>query len=311
LQTKRKMSKIRKELDAKIKMFKAIAALYLSKKVRFDVIPAFAAAMTLFTNRNDAIDELVPLASEDTKDTTAQRDVYRKALYLSATIAAKAIYSYADSIGNLVLKGSMDWTEAKLDALPLDQLGPNCEPIHEKGTELLASVTPFGLDQGKLDTLRSDIDTWVAWESGTRNKQVAITGYKQLLAKNVRENMNLLTGRLDGMVFTLSGSDPALVDLWFNTRDLVPLPKTVTQAKIIVKRKMTDEFIFGAEVQLVNGVVNTAITNMDGEAEFKPIKYGYYLMRVTAPGYKPYVAYQLRILKGKINRFAVELEPEV
>ncbi len=85
------MSKIKKELDAKIKMFKAIAALYLSKKARFDVIPAFAAAMTLFTNRNDAIDELVPLASEDTKDTTAQRDVYRWISSISKSMSFKML----------------------------------------------------------------------------------------------------------------------------------------------------------------------------------------------------------------------------
>ena len=32
-------------LDAKIKMFKAVVTLYLSKKVRFDVVLAMAAAM--------------------------------------------------------------------------------------------------------------------------------------------------------------------------------------------------------------------------------------------------------------------------
>ncbi len=304
------MSKIKKTLDAKIKMFKAIVTLYLTNKARFDVISAFAAAMTTFTERNAAIDKLVPLASEDTKPTTKQRDALRTPLYLSATVVAKAICAYADSIGDLVLKGDMNWTVAKLAGLPLDQLGPNCNSISEKGEQLLKDAGAFGLDQAKLDKLKADNDAWVTLESGTRNKQVGISENKRQLAKLVRDNMGLLTGRLDGMVFTLSESDPELVGLWDQTRIMVPLPTTETQAKIVVKQKMTDLFVFEAEVQLVNGVVNTAITNVDGEAEFKPIKQGLYLFKVLAPGYKPYQVNQQRLLKGKINRLEVELEPE-
>lgn len=305
------MSKIRKTLDAKIKMFKAIVTLYLSNKARFDVISAFAAAMTSFTENNAAIDTLVPLASEDTKPTTAQRVALCKPLYLSAAVVAKAVFAYADSISDLVLKGSMNWTVAKLDALPLDQLGANCDSIHKKGVALLKDAEPFGLTQAKLDKLKADNDAWVALESATRNKQVDISGYKEQLANKVADNMKLLTGRLDGMVFTLSESDPELVGLWDQTRTMVPLPTTETQAKVVVKQKMTDQFVFEAEVQLVNGVVNTAITNVDGEAEFKPIKQGLYLFKVVAPGFKPYQVQQLRLLKGKINRLEVELEAEV
>lgn len=304
------MSKIRKTLDAKIKMFKAIATLYLTNKARFDVISAFAASMTSFTEHNAAIDTLVPLASEDTKPTTAQRDALRKPLNLSAAVVAKAVFAYADSIGDLVLKGSMKWTVAKLEALPLDQLGPNCDAIHKKGVALLNDAGPFGLTQAKLDKLKADNDAWVALESATRNKQVDITGYKEQLANKVADNMKLLTGRLDGMVFTLSESDPELVGLWDQTRTMVPLPTTETQAKVLVKQKMTDLFVFEAEVQFVNGVVNTAITNMNGEAEFKPIKQGLYQFKVVAPGFKPYQVQQLRLMKGKINRLEVELEAE-
>lgn len=303
------MSKIRKALDAKIKMFKAVSMLYLNNKPRFDVIPAMAANMTTFSNRNAVIDGLVPLASEDSKAMTDQRDALRAPLYLSAAVVANAVYSYADSIGNLVLKGEMNWTVAKLDKLPLDQLGPNCTVIHEKGVELLVQAGPFGLDQDKLDKLEADNTAWIELEAGTRNKQIEISGYKRLLAKNVAENMKLLTERLDGMVFTLSETDAALVELWNLARIIVPLPKTETQAKVTVKDLVTELFVYDAEVQFVNGMVNRAFTNVEGEAEFKPIKQGYYLFKVMAPGYKPYEVIQQRLLKGKINRLEAVLEP--
>lgn len=97
--------------------------------------------------------------------------------------------------------------------------------------------------------------------------------------------------------------------LWYKTRIIVPLPTTETQANIVVKQKMTDLFIEEAAVQLVNGVVNKAITNTNGEVEFKPIKQGVYQFKVLAPGYKPCQVNQQRLLKGKINRLEVELEP--
>ncbi len=309
MQTTEAMSKIRKALDAKIKMFKAVATLYLTYKARFDVVLAMAANMTTFSNRNAVIDGLVPLASEDTKAMTDQRDALQAPLFLSAAVVANAVYSYADSIGDLVLKGEMNWTVAKLDKLSLDQLGPNCTAIHEKGVELLVQAGPFGLDQDKLDKLEADNTAWIALESGTRNKQIEISGYKRLLAKNVAENMKLLTDRLDGMVFTLSETDAALVELWNLARIIVPLPSTETQAKVTVKDIISNAFIYAAEVQLVNGQVNTAITNVSGEAEFKPIKQGYYLFKVMAAGYKPYEVIQQRLLKGKINRLEVALEP--
>lgn len=309
--TKCRMSKIRKQLDAKIKMFKAISALYLTYKARFDVIPAMAATMTSFNNQNVLIDDLVPLAIEDTKPITDQRDALRLPLYLSATVVAKALYAYADSIGDYALKGEVNWTISKLEKLPLDQLGPNCDAILKRGEVLLALAGPFGLDQDKLDKLEADNIAWIAKESGTRNKQVSISEDKRRLAKHVSENMSLLSGRLDGMVYTLSETDDELVGLWNQTRILVDFPVTETQAKVVVKQKLTDTFIYNAEVLFENGTLFRSFTDINGEAIQKPIKQGNYLFRVLAAGYKPYSIVQQRLYKGRINRFTVELEPEV
>lgn len=304
------MLRIKKALDAKIKMFKAVVMLYLSKKVRYDVVLAMAAAMTVFKNRNDVIDGLLVLATEDTKPMTKQRDALRPPLYKSATVVAKAIQGYADSIGNLELKGDMNWTESKLDDLPLDQLGPKCDAILKKGKLLLVQAGPFGLNQDKLDKLEADNLAWVAKESGTRNKLVAISEAKRQLEKSVRENMALLTGQLDNMVYTLLETDPELVGVWLQTTKPVAFPSTTTQAQVVVKDKLSNLYVYEAEVQMVNGVVTQAITNVNGEATFKPIKQGFFLFKVIAPGYKPYQIVQLRIYKGRINRLEVELEPE-
>ncbi|MCC6723322.1 MAG: hypothetical protein IT258_02340, partial [Saprospiraceae bacterium] len=252
------MSKIRKELDAKIKMFKAIALLYLTYKPRFDVVSAFTGVMTNFNDRNTLIDKLVPLAMMDTKDMTKQRDALRAPLYVSAMIVAKAVKSYAAGINDLVLVGEMNWTVAKLKAVTLDQLGPTCTKIHESGTKFLEQSTPFGLTKDKLDKLDTDNKAWIAKESATRNLQVEISGNKVQLENKVAENMALLTSQLDEMVMTLSDSDPALVGLWEQARIIVHLRSTETQAKILVKDKLTEEFVYQAEVQLVNGVVNKA-----------------------------------------------------
>ncbi|MBI1227599.1 MAG: hypothetical protein GC192_20365 [Bacteroidetes bacterium] len=304
------MKKISKRLDSKIKMFKATVSLYLSKQARFDVVTAFPAAMTTFQNRNAEIDNLVVLATEDTKPITQQRDALRPPLYLSAAVVARAICGYADSIGNLVLKGTMNWTEAKLDKLPLDQLGPQCDSIHEEGVLLLVEAGPHGLDQSKLDKLEDDNTAWKAMESGTRNKLVAISQAKRQLAKLIKDNMGLLTGQMNNMVFTLSESDPELVTIWEQTTSPVAFPSTTTQVQVLVKDKLSNLFIYEAEVELVNGVVNRAVTNIEGEAIYKPLKHGYYNVLVTALGYKRFELLQVRIYKGRINRLEVILEPE-
>ncbi len=304
------MSKIKKQLDAKIKMFKAIVTLYLTYKPRYDVIPALAATMTSFSDRNTTIDGLVSLASEDTKAVTKERDELRPPLYTSTLVITKAIQSYADSIGDTALFGNMAWNVSKLKGLPLDQLGPNCTSINEKGVLYLTGSTPFGLNQDKLDKQEADNAAWIAKESATRIKQVAISQAKRALDKNIEENMNLLYGRLDTMVFTLSESDPELVSLWEQTRELVDFPVTETQAKVIVKQKMTDTYIYNAEVLFENGTIFRSFTDVSGEAIQKPIKQGKYLFRVLAAGYKPYSIIQQRLYRGRINRFTVELEPE-
>jgi len=304
------MKKVKKELDSKIKMFKALVALYLSKQVRFDVVAAMAAAMTVFQDRNTVIDGLLVLATEDTKPITQQRDALRPPLYLSAAVVARAICGYADSIGNLELKGDMNWTVGKLDDLTLDKLGPQCDAIYNKGKALLVQAGPHGLDQDKLDKLFADNAAWKAKESGTRNKLAAISEAKRQLADKIKENMALLTGQLDNMVFTQSETDAELVGLWKQITTPVAFPTTTTQAQVVVKDKLSNLFVYEAEVQLVNGVVKKAITNVDGEAIYKPIKQGYYQFNVTAPGYKPYQINQLRLFKGRINRLEVVLEPQ-
>ncbi len=304
------MGKIKKEFDSKIKMFKALVTLYRSKQARFDVIPAMVTAMTVFQNRNTAIDDLAVLASEDTKSITKQRDALRPPLYLSAAVVARAICGYADSIGDLELKGDMNWTESKLGALPLDQLAPKCDAIYKKGDMLLEEAGPHGLDKEKLNKLKADNDAWIAKESGTRTKLVAISEAKRQLAKSIRENMALLTGQLNNMVFTLSESDAELVGEWDQTSSPVAFPTTTTQAQVVVKDKVSNLYVFEAEVQLVNGVVKKAVTNVNGEAIYKPIKQGLYLFIVTALGYKPYQVIQQRLYKGRINRLEVVLEPE-
>ncbi len=303
------MSKIKKDLDAKIKMFKAIALLYSTYTPRFDVVSAFAGLMTSFNDRNIVIDKLVPLAMRDTKDMTKQRDALRKPLYESAMIVAVAVKGYAASIDDLVLVGEMNWTEAKLKAITLDQLGPTCTKIHETGTTYLAEATPFGLTEDKLNKLENDNKAWIAKEAATRNLQVEISGNKVQLGKQIADNMALITNQLDNMVLTLSDSDTELVGLWDQARIIVHLPTTGTQAKITVSDKLTNDFIYQANVSLVNGVVYNAITDVNGEAEFKGIKPGIFLFSVNAPGYKPYSINQQRLLKGKITRLDVQLEP--
>ncbi|MBI1225880.1 MAG: hypothetical protein GC192_11645 [Bacteroidetes bacterium] len=303
------MSKIKKALDAKIKMFKALVTLYLTYNARFDVVTAMTIGMTSLQNRNDVIDDLMPLATEDTKPITQQRDALRTPLYMSAVVVAKAVVGYAASINNVELQGDMNWTVSKLRRLPLDQLGPKCDYIFKKGESLLVPAGPHGLDQAKLDKLEDDYDAWIAKESATRNKQVAISQAKQALEKNIGENMKLVKNQLDNNVYTLSETDPELVGLWNQTRNIVDFPSTTTQAKVTVKDKVSKLFIYQAEVKLVNGVVNSALTDVDGLAVFVSIKQGLFLFQVNAPGYKPYEVVEQRLYKGRINRLEVELEP--
>lgn len=302
---------MKKSLDAKIKMCSATEDNYLTHKSRYDVVEAMEENMDLFIANNAQIRLLVPLAEETTKPTTADKDIVLDNMCESAVLVSKAIQSYADSIGDVVLEGTMNWTIVKLKRLRLDQVGPICEGIHTKGTELLTVATPFGLTQAKLDLLDDNNVAWEAKEAATRNKLVDIGLAKEQISKRVADNMKRLTKRLDRMVYTLTESDPEAVRLWDENRKIINLPVTNTQAKIMVKEQADGIAVPEAEVLLVNGTTLRAITDENGEAVYKLKKNGLFALKVTASGFKPFEKPQVRMYLGKINRFEVELEPDM
>ncbi|MBI1223853.1 MAG: hypothetical protein GC192_01335 [Bacteroidetes bacterium] len=299
--------------NAYIKMMTDVEKLYDANQAILDNIPAFAAKMVVFKNHNATIGLLLPLAEETTKPTTNERDLILENMCLAAEKVCKPVQAYAASINDLLLEGSMNWTADSLGRQVKDVVGPTCVSIHTKATEVKTPAADFGLKQSDLDDLDTNNTAWAAKQSAIRAKQVASSQAKRQILKSVADNKNLLNRILDRMVATLSDSNPTLVGLWNQTRQVMDPGTTVTTQRFKVVHRLEDsnmEPLYQATVVMEKQGVRLELkTNSLGEVEFRPIKQGIYRVTVSLAGYQTVTFLEFRVKQGKIGKQEVELLP--
>jgi len=300
-------------IDAKINMINTVIELVVTHSARLYVIPAFEAIFDTIISRQATVNLLLPTANGDTKSYRLARDQQIKVITDIALEVCNPTRAYASSINDNILLGEMKWTAAEFKNVTVEDLESTCQTIYDKAYAVRVAATPFGLTAGKLTALENQIPIWHTWVAAVRNRRVAIKTAKADVVKNVNENEKILKTQLDFMVQTLSATDPEMVTLWTNARQILDPQTTNTQALVTVLDSVTSEPIYQAQVQFVLGAVTyTATTDSLGEALIKPIKKpGKYNMTVSAPGYVTYFKVEVRVYLGRINRFTIELVPSV
>ncbi len=297
-------------IEAKIAMIDTVVELVNTQSARFYVIPAFEAKFDALKIRHNKVIELLPLANSTTKSFRMARDQKILNVATAAFEVCTPTRAYAASINDDILLNDMKWSLKELKRVKIELIEGVCQTIYDKAYAVRVAATPFNLTADKLTKLETEIPIWQDWVAAVRTRQVAIKVAKQDVVKNVNENEKVLKTQLDFMVESLSTSDPEIVALWYNSRQIIDPPTTNTQSQFVVTNSVTNLPIDLGDLLMVNGALSyTAKTNSLGEATIKPMKPNKYDVTVSAPGYIPYFKREQRVYLGRINRFNIALVP--
>ncbi len=147
----------------------------------------------------------------------------RDAMVKKATEVAQGIYAYAVDQGDEVLRAKVNVGKSAFLRQRDGLIAVLCQNVHDYGVAALAALGNYGLVAADLTDLQTKIDDYVTVVSSPRAALLARKGATAEIDILVRDNMRILTNRMDKMMAEFETSDPQFYQEYFDARMIIDL----------------------------------------------------------------------------------------
>lgn len=145
----------------------------------------------------------------------------RDAMTAKTVEVARAVYAYAEDIGDLVLREKMNLAPHDVNRKRDSVVGALCQGVNDVATALIASLGDYGLVVADCTALQAAIDAYAAVVSAPRTATGVRKGATAEINQLVKDSMKILNNRMDKLMPEFETSAPEFFQEYFDARIIV------------------------------------------------------------------------------------------
>lgn len=259
--------------EARLNMYDAVLAHCDANAAIVATVPAFQTAVNNF---EDIVDDLRQAAQDEISATTGyalDKAEQRKNLSQLTLDMSGAIYAYAASVNNLVLREQVHITPSDLLRLKDELLGPACSNIVDAANANAAALVPFGVTAAKITVLEDAIDDYISAVPAPRNAVANRASIAESIRQYFKSADELLKKQIDKLAVQFQSTHPNFYNAYRSNRVILDPASSATQVSGTVTDQWTNNPVADVIIQVVDQAYSTT-TNSDGE----------YILKIPVPG---------------------------
>lgn len=294
--------------ESKLNMYDAVITFCNDNAAIVATVPAFQTAVTSFQNivldlRTAAQNEIQAISG-----ITVDKAEQKKELIGQAVDIGGAVFAYASSTDNFILKDKVRVNPSDLSRLKDELLAPACTNILNAAADNAAALIPFGVTAAKITAFETAINNYISAVPAPRNavsNRVSVAGTIKQLFKDGDE---LLKEQLDKLAIQFKTTEPAFYNAYKSNRVILDAAVSSTQVAGTVADSVSRDPIFGATIQYAGLSLNTT-SALDGSYVAKNPDTGIYSLIFTKSGYQDLTVPNIEVKLGQSTTLNVELVP--
>lgn len=267
-------------------------------------MPEFEPTFDLFTLKVKEINTLIGKQQMNITGYAAEKKEAREKLELTLLNVLNRVRNYALNVGNDVLYQKVKfkkWELARMNDASLSSYTLEIIPII---TQLLPSLTTYGVTAAMLTTLADEQDAFLALTPEPRNEIANRVLLTNKLNQSIKE-ADVLVGKMSELVSIVEFSYPDFYSNFFTQRKII---ETGTR-KLSIMGIVVDEALQPLHRVLISldDIKKSVYSTQEGHFEMKHIEEGLYTATISKPGYVTEIT-QLNITKGDTLKLDIVLK---
>ncbi|MBK7945202.1 MAG: hypothetical protein IPJ85_07830 [Flavobacteriales bacterium] len=145
----------------------------------------------------------------------------RQAMTVKTVEVARAVFAYAEDIGDLVLREKMNLSPNDLNRKRDAVVQALAQGVRDVANGLIASLGDYGLVAADITALQAAIDAYANVVSAPRNAAVVRKGATAEIDTLMKDSMKILNNRMDKLMPEFETSAPEFFQEYFAARIIV------------------------------------------------------------------------------------------
>lgn len=207
-------------------MYRAVRQVIQKNNSSWTGFAAFENAVTKFVQQVTQLENLTYQKGKALIGAKSQRDQQRAITADVALVVANGLFAYASNIANEKLKAEVNYSPSVLKYMPNTRFLQTVEGLIAKATDLLEEITPYGVDQDKLDELQTAYLELV--EIANLPRQAIVS--RKVITENINDLLKevdkVLKEQLDRLIVALKDDERDFVLTYEGARTIIDSPAT-------------------------------------------------------------------------------------
>lgn len=207
-------------------MYRAVRQVIQKNNSSWSGFAAFENAVAKFVQQVTQLENLTYQKGKALIGAKSQRDQQRAITADVALVVANGLFAYASNIANEKLKAEVNYSPSVLKYMPSTRFLQTVEGLIAKATDLLEEITPYGVDQDKLDELQTAYLELV--EIANLPRQAIVS--RKVITENINDLLKevdkVLKEQLDRLIVALKDDERDFVLTYEGARTINDSPAT-------------------------------------------------------------------------------------
>jgi hypothetical protein len=217
---------MRNKVKNKLSMYRAVRQVIQKHNSSWTGLTAFESGVTKFL---DKVTELENLSYQKAKALMGAKSHRDKQRAITADLTLKvsnALFAYASTIGDEILKAKVHYAPSTLKYTPNSRFLQLVEGLIATANELVTDITPYGVDQNKVDALEIAYLELVEIANLPRQAIVSRKVISEKIDNAISEVDTVLKDQLDRLVVLLKDDELDFVLTYEGARTILDHPAT-------------------------------------------------------------------------------------
>lgn len=300
---------MKNSFDARMGMLLAVSEYCNKNNTVINSVTALKNKITEFNQRlNDLRSAAQNLAQPTRGITNSKAQARDKAIEMAFKVSC-ALYAYAESEKNEVLKGQVDFTFKKLDRMRDTQFMDVLENLLALATQHAGSLGDLGITAAVISQFGDDVAAYKELLGKPKAARAERSMHRASVQRQLTDMNTFLKEELDKLMMTLQDSEPDFISGYRSARSIDNSHTFTTRTGgTVTKADQTPAE--GAKVELIeagtDAVKYSTTTDSDGTFSIKGLKSGVYDVKVSYNGNpEPTVLKGISIQRRKANKVEV------
>ena len=272
--------------ESKLSMYNAVLTHIEANSAITATVPAFETAATSLRTIYNNIIVAAKQEAQAIAGVTINKTETRNLLCSEAANIAAAVYAFAMAEGDNELKEQVNFPISKLQQIKDELIVPDCNIIHQKATQFLASLTAYGITSVKLGNFQDLIDDYVTLIPAPRNAVSVRAAARTAISGFFKQSDLVLKNQMDKLALQFKTTNPEFFNAYKSNRIIIDAGTSNTMVKGSITDAATNQTIPSVTIQ-TEGAAYSTISNATGEYELKMPVPGTYNILFTKTDYFP------------------------